>query len=178
MVKRFILFVLTRVLPEHRRPFWYQKLLGVHVGVGNRFTGAINFGSEPYLVELGDDVTVAQNVTFITHDGGARLFRGDHPGLNIFDRIRVGNNVFIGSAVTILPGVSIGNNVVIGACSLVTKSVPSNVVVAGVPARVIKSIDDYKLNLLKNGVILVAGRDRLSQIVDHCDMKDQQRIKA
>lgn len=173
MIKKGILFVLTRILPEHKRPFWYRKLLGVGIGSRNRFTGAINFGSEPFLVQFGDDVTVAQGVTFITHDGGARLFRKEHPGLNNFGRIRIGSNVFIGSSVTILPGVSIGNNVVVGACSLVTKSFPSNVVIAGVPARIIKSIEDYKLGLLKNGVIIVSGRDRLSQIVEHCDFKDQ-----
>ncbi|WP_374327911.1 acyltransferase [Azonexus sp.] len=169
MLKRILLFVLTRVLPEHRRPVWYRRLLGVKTGERNRYAGAINFGSEPYLVELGNDITLAQGVTFITHDGGARLFRKEYPGLNVFGKIKIGNNVFVGSSVTILPGVSIGDNVVIGACSLVSRSIPSNVVVVGVPARIIKSIDVYKEGLLKNGVLLDPEINRSQQIVKHCE---------
>lgn len=169
MIKRIILYVMTRILSEYRRPICYQRLLGVRVGKRNRFTGAINFGSEPYLIELGDNVTVAQGTTFITHDGGAGIFREDYPGLNSFGKISIGNNVFIGSSVTIMPGVSVGDNVVIGACSVVTKSIGSNVVVAGVPARVIKSIDAYKTGLLKVGVIIDPKMDRRQQIIDHCN---------
>jgi acetyltransferase-like isoleucine patch superfamily enzyme len=56
--------------------------------------------------------------------------------------IIIGNNVWIGSNSTILPGVVIGDNSIIGAGSVVTKNVPSNVIVAGVPAKVIKKIED------------------------------------
>lgn len=174
MIRRLILFILTRILPEHRRPEWYQRLLGVKIGKRNRFTGAINFGSEPYLIELGDDVTLAQGTTFITHDGGAGLFRQEYPGLNAFGKIKIGNNVFVGSSVTILPGVSIGDNVVVGACSVVTKSIPSNVVVAGIPARPIKSIDAYKAGLLKWGVLIDPKKDRSQQIIRHCDRLSQK----
>lgn len=60
-----------------------------------------------------------------------------------FGRIKVGSNVFFGNNCIILPGVTIGDNVVIGAGSVVTKDIPSNTVAAGVPARVIKTIDEY-----------------------------------
>lgn len=53
----------------------------------------------------------------------------------------IGNNVWIGDKATILPGVTIGDNVIIGANSVVTKSIPSNTLVAGVPARIIKQLD-------------------------------------
>lgn len=171
MIKRLILYFLTRTLPENRRAFWYKLLLGVKIGNRNRFSGAINFGSEPYLVELGDDITLAQGTTFITHDGGARLFRNEYPDLNAFAKISIGNNVFIGSSVTILPGVHIGDNVVVGACSVVTKSVPSNLVVAGVPARPIKSIDEYKADLVRRGIILNPNKNRKEQILHHCDIR-------
>lgn len=169
MIKRLILFVLARILSEHHRPAWYQRLLGVKIGERNRFTGAINFGSEPYLVELGDDITLAQGTTFITHDGGARLFRQEYPGLNVFGKIKIGNNVFLGSSVTVLPGVTIGDNVVVGAGSVVTKSIPPNVVAAGIPARAIKSIEEYKAGVLNSGVIIDPRKDRSEQILEHCE---------
>lgn len=57
--------------------------------------------------------------------------------------IHIGNNVFIGARSTILYGVNIGNNVIIGAGSIVTKDIPDNSIVAGAPAKFIKSFDDY-----------------------------------
>lgn len=156
-MKRLVIFFLSRLLGEYRRPSLYRWLLGVDIGENNRFTGVINFGSEPYLVKVGDNVTLAQGTTFVTHDGGVSLFRNDYPGLNVFGKITIGSNVFVGSGVTILPGVTIGDNVVIGACSLVAKSIPSGVVAAGVPARPIKSIDSYRNGALKKGVVLPPG---------------------
>lgn len=57
--------------------------------------------------------------------------------------VKIGNNVFIGMKSTILKGVHIGNNVIIGANSLVNKDVPDNCVVAGNPARVVMSLEQY-----------------------------------
>ena len=68
--------------------------------------------------------------------------------------VTVGDNVWIGGSVTIVPGVHIGNNVVIGAGSVVTKDIPDNVVAAGNPARVIKQIteDDRRYYYKKNEI--------------------------
>ena len=57
--------------------------------------------------------------------------------------VKIGNNCFIGAKAIILPGVSIGDNVIVGAGSVVTKNIPSNVVVAGNPAKIIMSIDEF-----------------------------------
>lgn len=130
----------------------YRKYFGIKIGKNVRFTGSPSWGSEPYLIKIGDDVTITQDVTFHTHDGGVGLFRKEYPGINIFGRIDVGNNVFIGSKVIILPGVTIGNNVVIATGSVVSKDIPSNSVVAGIPAKVIKSIEDYKEKVLANAI--------------------------
>jgi len=132
----------------------YRTYFGVKIGNNVRFTGKPDWGSEPYLIEIGNNVTITQDVTFITHDGGVGLFRKEYPGINILGKIKIGNNVFIGARSTILPGVSIGNNVVIAAGSVVVKNIPDNVVIGGVPAKIIKSIDEYKNKALKNAVFI------------------------
>lgn len=71
------------------------------------------------------------------------MFRDIIPDLEITKPIVVGNNVYIGNNVIILPGVTIGNNVIIGAGAVITKNIPDNSVAVGVPARVIKTADEY-----------------------------------
>lgn len=128
------------------RPVDYARKLGVNIGSDVRIIGMKvggNFGSEPYLIKIGDHVTLADSVKFVTHDGGVWVFREKQPNCNVFGTIEIGNNVFIGLGTIILPNVKIGDNVIIGAGSVVSKSIPSGSVAAGVPAKVIKSIDDY-----------------------------------
>jgi acetyltransferase-like isoleucine patch superfamily enzyme len=132
----------------------YRKHFGIKIGKNIRFTGSPDIGSEPYLIEIGDDVTITQNVTFHTHDGGVGLFRKEYPGINIFGKIKIGNNVFIGSHAIILPGVTIGNNVVIATGSIVSKDIPDNSVAAGVPAKVIKSLEEYKKKVLSQALFI------------------------
>lgn len=118
---------------------------GLKLGRDVRVIGRPDFGSEPYLIEIGDHVTISSNVTFVTHDGGTWVFRHlpEYAGLQRFGRIAIGNNCFIGTGSIILPGVRIGDNVVVGAGSVVTRSVGDNSVVAGMPARYVCSYDDY-----------------------------------
>jgi acetyltransferase-like isoleucine patch superfamily enzyme len=96
------------------------------------------------------------------------LFRKEHPGLNVFGKIKIGNNVFIGINAIILPGVTIGNNVIIGAGSLVNSDIPDNSVVAGIPARIIKDIDSYKSEVLKKGIYIQSKNieQRKSEILE------------
>lgn len=118
---------------------------GLKLGAQVRVIGKPDFGSEPYLVEIGDHVTISSRVSFITHDGATWVFRHrpEFRGRQRFGRIRIGNNCFIGERAIILLGVAIGDNCVVGAGSVVTRSVPANSVVAGVPARFISTYDDY-----------------------------------
>ncbi len=132
----------------------YAKYYNVKFGDRVRITGKIDFGSEPYLIEIGNNVTLTQDIVFITHDGGVGIFRQEHPGLNVFGKIKIGSNVFIGSHSIIMPGVIIGDNVVIGAGSVVTKDIPSNSVAVGVPARIIKSAKEYLERSLTVGMII------------------------
>ena len=93
-----------------------------------------------WLIEIGDNVTLATGVKLLAHDASTSLI--DKVGTKI-GRITIGNNVFIGAYSIVLPGVTIGDNVVVGAGSVVTKDIPSNSVVAGNPAAFICSFDEY-----------------------------------
>lgn len=130
---------------------------GVVHGERIRLTGRVNFGSEPFLIRLGSDITIADGVRFITHDGGARIFRREHPDLHVYAPISVGSEVFIGVNAIILPGVSIGDRCVIGAGSVVTKDIPTGQVWAGVPAHFIKSTDEYRAGVLSRGIQWTVG---------------------
>lgn len=90
-------------------------------------------------VEFGDNVFVAPNCGFYTA-GHPLDFAKRNKGLEFAKSIKVGNNVWIGGNVIVLPGVTIGDNVVIGAGSVVTKDIPSNTIAYGNPCKVAKSI--------------------------------------
>jgi acetyltransferase-like isoleucine patch superfamily enzyme len=155
-------------------PDIYRKYLDVTIGKNCVFTGKrISFGSEPYLIEIGNRVRITADVKFETHDGGVGLFRDEFPGINIFGKIKVGDNSFIGHNAIIMPGVTIGTNVVIGAGSVVTKDIPSNSVAVGVPARVIKHIDEYKASSLEKAVFIKNSDSSLrkKEILSYYDHK-------
>jgi|SRR5665647_963111 len=144
----------------------YEKYLCIKFGNNVRILHFPRFGSEPYLIEIGDNVTITRGVCFVNHDGGVALFRDEFPGLNVYGKIKIGNNVFIGINSIILPGVTIGDNVVIGAGSIVNRDVPDNVVVAGVPAKIIKSLANYKISTLTKSIQIDKSGDRKRQILD------------
>ena len=126
------------------------KERGLKVGKNCSFISpGPNFGSEPYLIEIGDNTTVSFDVAFVNHDGGTRVLRNladneKEKQTVIYGKITIGNNCFIGCRSTILPGVKIGDNSIIGAGSVVNRDVPSNTVAAGVPCRVICTLEEYK----------------------------------
>lgn len=135
-------------------PVGYARGIGVKVGNDCRFYSVRpeTFGSDPYLITIGNNVHVTDGVRFITHDGGTLIFRNSFPKLDISAPISVGSDVYIGTAAIILPGVTIGDSCVIAAGAVVTKDVLSGSVVGGVPARMIKSVDDYLLSLQKRSL--------------------------
>lgn len=145
----------------------YLQRLGVQIGSGCEIiTSVENFGSEPWLVKLGNNVTVTDGVKFITHDASTRLFRRNHPQLNArfgnkYGPIVVESNVFIGVNSIILPNVHIHESSIVGAGSVLAKSVAARSLVAGVPARLISTLDDYEKKSVE-GAMPVDAQDFVS----------------
>lgn len=101
----------------------------------------------PELIAIGDQTVIASEVVFATHDVTHVVLRNLYPESNFQERIgciNVGQNCFIGSRSIIMYGISIGDNCIVGAGSFVNKDVPEGTVVAGVPAKFICTIDEYK----------------------------------
>lgn len=99
------------------------------------------------MISFGDNVHIASNVTFITHDITSFMFRYMDTENQYHQRtgeIKIGSNVFIGAHSLILYDVEIGSEVIIGAGSVVTHDIPSGTVAAGVPCRPIGKFEDYR----------------------------------
>ena len=114
---------------------------GYNISIGENFYSNHNLVVlDSNKVTFGDNVFIAPNCGFYTagHPIDAQT---RNRGLEYAKPIKVGNNVWIGGNVVVLPGVTIGDNVVIGAGSVVTKDIPSNVVAFGNPCRVIREIE-------------------------------------
>ena len=99
--------------------------------------------TESYLITIGSDTTISNDVSFITHDNSVCKVCDDWT--DVFGSIAVGDRCFIGSRSTILYGVSLANNTIVAAGSVVTKSVgQEGMIIAGNPARIIGKVDDFR----------------------------------
>lgn len=144
-----------KLVMEKAKPFQYAKKIGVNFQNENvHIYGRVEWGTEPWLITIGKNVYITDGAKFLNHDGGTLLFRNIVPDLEITKPINIGSDVYIGNNVIILPGVNIGNKVVIGAGAIVTKDVPDNSVIAGVPAKVIKTVNEYFEKLCEESIHL------------------------
>lgn len=115
---------------------------GKNIHVGEQFLANYNVTILDIMpVHIGNYVMIGPN-TLITTVNHPITPKGRREHLGIGKPVTIGNDVWIGGNVTILPGVTIGNNVVIAAGAVVTKDVPDNSLIGGVPAKKIKDIEN------------------------------------
>ena len=137
---------LKKMLGSVGERVWISKTFGCDCGknifIGDDFTGNFNLTIlDIREVYIGNHVMIGPNtlITTVGHPLSPKARRGY---MAKAAPVRIGNDVWIGGNVTILPGVTIGNNVVVAAGAVVTKDVPDNSLVGGVPARLIREIEN------------------------------------
>jgi len=115
----------------------------------NCFIQINKLASEPYLVEIGNNVAIAPGVAFITHDGASVIFRDEFPTLRYFGKIIIEDNCFIGTRSIITAGVRIGKGSIVGPMSVVLRDIKPGSIVIGNPAIQVSTVEKYKERCLK-----------------------------
>ena len=152
----------------------YARLQGVNIGK-ECLIATRNWGTEPYLITIVNRVQVTSDVRFYTH-GGSHVARQKYPKFDVFGKIVVEDGAYIGACSMIMPGVTIGEGALVAAGSIVTKSVAPYTVVAGNPARLICTVDEYieknlKYNLNSKGMSADEKRVYLLSLPDEAFIK-------
>lgn len=146
---------------ESKRRYLIKK--GAIIGTGTRLNCGVDaFGTEPFLIKVGEDCLFAGGIKIITHDGGIKVLNSlnkfEGKRMSKMSSVTMGNNVYIGQNAMVLPGVSIGNNVIIGAGAIVTHDIPDNSIAVGIPATVKKSIDEYYTTTIAKKLFCFEGK--------------------
>lgn len=122
----------------------YFRKKGIKVGDNCNILSDI-CTKEPFLVSIGDNVTISSSVLFTTHDASVAKVFGPEVGSDVFGRIEIGDNCFIGMGAILLCGVSLTNNIIVAAGSVVTKSFnEERIIIGGNPAKKIGDWDSYR----------------------------------
>ncbi len=143
-----VLHVMLRLTPGNKIRVKILKLLGANIKgdlyIAQNFF-VLDAGKTEYLT-IEKNVGIGPNVTILIHsDPSPSSLSKLYP--QSWKKVHIGENVWIGACSTILGGITVGNNSIIAAGSVITKDVPPFSIVAGVPAKVVKSINEYeKLN--------------------------------
>lgn len=166
-VRQFAVRVQWKLLMvvSNERRIRFLRRQGVRIGE-DCLVYTTYFSSEPYLVKIGNHVAVSSGVHFSPHDASGWLFE-DHPDMDVFGEIWIGDNTYIGINCTILAGSRIGSNCVVGSGSVIRGVIPDGSVVIGNPARVV-----MKTSLLKQ--LLVNHRHRLD--TRHLPAREKEKV--
>lgn len=140
------------------------RRMGVRLGEGCRIYTQ-NFGSEPWLIRIGDRVCISNDVTFVTHNLTWPV-QDKHESLTSFAPIIIEDNCQVGVNVTLLPGVTIGAGSAVGAGSVVASDIPPGVVAAGNPARVLCTMDEYEEKLKASHIAIPQDRREARRVLE------------
>ena len=136
--------LLLKLIGKTKEKFWIEQPFwcdyGYNIELGENFYSNHNLTIlDAGKVKFGDNVFLGPNCSFYTVNHPIDV-ETRNKRLEYARPIEIGDNVWIGGDVIVLPGVKIGNNTVIGAGSVVTKDVPANVIAVGNPCKVIKEV--------------------------------------
>lgn len=150
-IKLVILKIKCKFLSRWISPYTYNKLLqaqGVDVGSHTRFFGmnsVIVDTQRPWMLKIGDYCKITGGCVILCHDYSRSVLRRKyHIIIGEAKQTIIGNNVFLGVNTIVLMGSNIGNNVIVGAGSVVSGIIPDNVVIAGNPAKIVRTLDEHK----------------------------------
>ncbi|MDE5413798.1 acyltransferase [Alkalihalobacterium chitinilyticum] len=139
---KIINYLKVRLRKIFLEEIWLEDYIKLGLQIGENCSiqpGVILDYSHCWLIKIGNNVTIAPQAYILAHDASTKR-------LNNYTKISsvtIEDNVFIGARALIMPGVTIGKNSIVAAGSIVTKSVPAESVVAGNPARIITTLEEY-----------------------------------
>jgi|GEM_PF-430188 len=167
----------------------FLKSIGLTVnGVPLFINHSVQFDSTDdfSLIELNDNCVIAGSTLILTHDYsiyhasiGCNYVSKNDPAFKTTGKVKIGENAFIGANSIILPNVAVGKNAIVGAGSVVTEDVPENTIVAGNPARKIKTIQEYA----DERELIAAGNPArkiktIQQCVDETELLESRILSA
>jgi maltose O-acetyltransferase len=130
-------------IQERKREDYLESLKKRGLKIGNNVDIIDTFFFDPshcFLISIGDHCTICPNVRLVAHDASTKGILG----YTKIGQIDIKENCFVGDSAIILPGVTVGPNSIVGASAVVTRHVPPNTIVAGNPARVISTVEEYR----------------------------------
>lgn len=145
----------------------YYRKQGMFIGSRTHIFSEIR-SLEPYLIKIGNDVTISTDVKLITHDASIGTLCGRDKASDICGEISIGNNTFIGLGSIIMYGVTIGERCIIAAGAVVTRSVPDGEIWGGNPARKLGSTEEFlrknnEFALQLHGISMKERKTRISK---------------
>ncbi|MCU4316006.1 acyltransferase [Acinetobacter bereziniae] len=170
----FIYLIFRCFKKAYRISFVYiAKKNGLVIGKDSLLVGSQDFGSEPFLIEIGQKCLITDGVRFVTHDGSIQVpliekgasVESVYSHYSTFGKIILKDNVFVGVSAILLPNTEVGENSIIAAGAIVKGKFPKNCVLAGNPAKIICSIDDYYNKHCKKILELTNKTNRKEQIL-------------
>lgn len=143
MIKKIINAVLYKIKGISNEQLTLEANVKNGMKVGKNCSGLLGCTidyTHSWLIEIGNDVVFAPQVYLLAHDTSTKKSLG----YTRIGKLKIEDNCFIGARCLIMPGVTIGKNSIIGSGSIVTKSIPENVVAAGNPAKIICTLQEYE----------------------------------